>query len=103
MLGETVKVLVSLEWKIRHTGHYGKQNREIFVGKRLRSRWKREITFDWKAKIKQLSPIRKLELKDLFPNTDYSVSLKEGMEVKSGIFWSNKTKSVVIKTPEGSK
>jgi hypothetical protein len=98
--GNLVKVLVSLEWRIKHVGEIGQDEKEILVGKNVRSRTRRDITFDWQAEVKDYGSKRALDLMGLFPNTIYKVSIKEGWEGKGEIFWSTETSKEII-TPEG--
>lgn len=98
--GNLAKVLVSLEWRIKHVGKIGQDEKEILVGKNVRSRTRRDITFDWQAEVKDYGSKRALDLMGLFPNTIYKVSIKEGWEGKGEIFWSTET-SIEIITPEG--
>ena len=102
-LGKTVKIMIYLEWRMKHSGDHGKEKREITLSKSLRSRGRRDKSFDWRAEMKKMSPVRRLELKDLFPNSVYSISIQEGMRVKNGIRWSGRMESVRIETPAGSK
>ncbi|CAB3999896.1 receptor-type tyrosine- phosphatase S-like isoform X10, partial [Paramuricea clavata] len=98
--GNLVKVLVSLEWRIKHVGKIGQDEKEILVGKNVGSRTRRDITFDWQAEVTDYGSKRALDLMGLFPNTIYKVSIKEGWEGKGEILWSTETSKEII-TPEG--
>ena len=100
LAGDLAKVLVLLEWKIKHSGKIGRDEKEILVKTNTRTR--RDITFDWKAEIKDYGSKRVLDLIGLFPNTLYKVSIKEGLEVKGEILWSGETSTEIV-TPEGGK
>ncbi len=103
LAGSLAKVLVSLQWKIKHSGKIDQDKKEILViGKDARSRTRRDVTFDWKAEVKDYGSKRVLDLIDLFPNTIYKVSIKEGLEVKGMILWSTESSTEII-TPEGGK
>lgn len=100
LAGNLAKVLVSLEWKIKHLGKIGQDKKEILV--RTNTRTRRDVTFNWKADIKEHGSKRVLHLIDLFPNTIYKVSIKEGLNIKGEILWTGETSTEIV-TPEGGK
>ena len=100
LVGDLAKVEVSLEWRIKHLGKIDRDKKVIPVGKNFRSRTRRDITFDWKAEVKDYGSKRVLDLMDLFPNTIYKVSVSEGLDIKGKIMWSGAA-STKIETPEG--
>ena len=102
LAGNLAKVFVALEWRIKHSRRVGQDEKEIVVGKNIRSRTRRDVTFNWKAEVKDYGSIRALDLIDLFPNTIYKVSIKEGLEVKGELIWSGETSAEIV-TPEGGK
>lgn len=100
--GNLEKILVSLEWRIKHSGTIDKEEKEILVGKNINIRTRRGNTFDWKAKVKDVGSKRVLDLLDLFPNTIYKVSIKEGLQVKGGIVWTAETSTEIVTPPGGN-
>ena len=100
LAGNLAKVFVALEWRIKHSRRVGQDAKEIVVGKNIRSRTRRDVRFNWKAEVKDYGSIRALDLIDLFPNTIYKVSIKEGLEVKGELIWSGETSAEIV-TPEG--
>jgi hypothetical protein len=97
------KVLISLKYKIQHSGTVATDEKEIVVGKDTRSRTRRDVVkFDWKAVVKDYGSKRVLDIMDLFPNTVYKVSIKEGFDFKGELFWSAATSAEIV-TPEGGK
>ena len=100
LAGNLAKVFVALEWRIKHSRRVGQDEKEIDIGKNIRSRTRRDVRFNWKAEMKEYGSIRALDLIDLFPNTIYKVSIKEGLEVKGELIWSGETSAEIV-TPEG--
>lgn len=100
--GHLVKVLVTLKWKIKYLGKIDEDKREILVRKDTRSRTRRDVKFDWKAKLNKNGSKRVLDLEDLFPNTIFKVTIKEGLQLKGMVFWSKEITKEII-TPKGGK
>ena len=98
LAGNLAKVLVSLEWKIIHSGKIGQDAKEILF--RINTRTRRDVMFDWKAEVKDYGSKRVLALTDLFPNTVYKVSINEGHKVEESILWTGETSAEIV-TPEG--